>query len=373
MNAKIHPLVATLVILLTLAAIGIWMWGTGKAKSLGGPAELRLGPDGHLFIQIQNQLLEHDANGVYLRRHDLGDLGVNVVLGSIALFSNGDILLRRGPDPRTLPDNIRAYQRKTNQHALDPETPESGLFRCSLGTKDCTRFGSPGIDFKAATSLFIDWETDDVYISDTTRHLLRKFSAEGVALTEPVTGFKFPNQLVIDNDLLYVANTNYHEVRIVDPATKSFGTEIAAIDVVPSTASAADQVWPSHLARVGDDWWVNNMRTGMNEGGIYVFDKDWQYDGKVSLPANADPIALLAFRDGVLISDWDNDRIYRVSTDGIRRDDFVSAGLDEVLEESRAERRKFNALGYSGIGFFVLILGGLLARGFATQSSDRSR
>ena len=227
MNAKIHPLVATLVIILTLAAIGIWVWGTGKAKAVGGPAELRLGPDGHLFIQIQNQLLEHDADGVYLRRHDLGELGVNVVLGSIAFFSNGDILLRRGPDPRSISDNIRAYQRQTNLHPLDPETPESGLFRCSLETKRCDRFGSPGIDFKAVTSLLVDWDTDDVYISDTTRHLLRKYSAEGVALAEPVAGFKFPNQLLIDNGLLYVANTNYHEVRIVDPATDTFGTEIA--------------------------------------------------------------------------------------------------------------------------------------------------
>lgn len=373
MNSKIHPLVAILVILLALAAIGIWIWGTGKAKAVGGPAELRLGPEGHLFIQIRNQLLEHDADGVFLRRHDLGELGVKVVLGGIAFFSNGDILLRRGPDPRTLQDNIRAYERKTNLHSLDPETPDSGLFRCDLDNLSCSRFGSPGIDFKAATSLFIDWETDHVYISDTTRHLLRKYSSEGVALTEPVAGFKFPNQLVIDNGLLYVANTNYHQVRIVDPATDAFGTEIAAIDVVPSAALAAEQTWPSHLARVGDHWWVNNMRTGMNEGGIYVFDQRWQYDRQVSLPANADPIALLAFRDDVLISDWNNDRIYRISTDGILREDFVSAGLDEVLEESRIERRKFNAYGYSGIGIFALIIGGLLVRGMATHVSGESR
>lgn len=373
MNAKIHPLVAALVILLTLAAIGIWVWGTGKAKAVGGPAELRLGPDGHLFIQIQNQLLEHDADGVYLRRHDLGELGVSVVLGSIAFFSNGDILLRRGPDTRSLSDNIRAYQRQTNRHTLDPETADSGLFRCNLETQRCDRFGTPGIDFKAVTSLFVDWETDEVYISDTTRHLLRKYSAEGVALAEPVAGFKFPNQLLIDNGLLYVANTNYHEVRIVDPATDAFGTEIAAIDVVPAAATYLEQTWPSHLARVGEDWWVNNMRTGMNEGGIYIFDKNWQYDRKVILPADADPIALLVFHGDVLISDWNNDRVYRVATDSVEREEFVSVGLDEVLAESAIERRQFNTYGYSGVGFFVLIIGGLLVRGFATQVSGGSR
>ena len=118
---------------------------------------------------------------------------------------------------------------------------------------------------------------------------------------------------------------------------------------------------------------MNNMRTGMNEGGIYIFDKDWQYDRKVILPADADPIALLVFRGDVLISDWNNDRVYRVATDRVHREEFVSAGLAEVLEESAIERRKFNTYGYSGVGFFVLIIGGLLVRGFATQLSGGSR
>lgn len=370
MNAKVHPLVVFLVILSAISAIGMWTWGSGEAKKIGGPAELRTDPDGHLYIQIQNQLLEHDADGIFLVRHDLAELGADTILGSIAFFSDGDILLRRGPDPRTFIDNIRAFQRRTNKQSLLPESSDSGLYRCDLGTKNCQRFGSDGIDFKAAYGVFIDWRTDEVYVTDTTRHLLRKYSASGEALAGPVGGFKFPNQLLIHDGRLVIANTNYHQIRIVDPRTESFGKELDAIDVVPDAAAAARQRWPSHVARVGEEWWVNNMRTGMNEGGIYIFDDDWRYDRRVNLPSGADPISLLPFGGEVLISDWNNDRIYRISPSGEPLENFASPGLEELLVEARMTRRQFEAYSFMGIALFGLVIVGLLVRGLAASMSD---
>lgn len=360
MDSKVHPLLATLVIVLTFVAIGVWMWGTGEAKNIGGPAGLRTGPNGHLYIQIQNQLIEHDANGTFLERHDLSRLGVEQLLGAVAFFSDGDILLRRGPDPRTLTQNIRAFQRKTNDQSLVPETPDTGLYRCDLATATCELFGSSGIDFKAAHNIFIDWQSDDVYITDTTRHLLRKYSADGEVLAEPASGFKFPNHLLMHDRQLYIANTNFHQVRVVAPGDASFGDELDSFDVRPLTAIRAGQVWPSHIARVGEEWWVNNMRTDMNEGGIYIFDNEWQFDRQVDLPGNADPIALLSFGEDVLISDWNNDRIYRVSRKGELLRDFSSTGLEQVLVDARAQRGQFMAYSYAGIGLFLMVLGGLL-------------
>jgi hypothetical protein len=360
MNSKVHPLVAVLVILLTFVAIGVWMWGSGEARNIGGPAGLQIDADGHLYIQVQNQLIEHDADGVFRERHDLSSLGVERLLGAVAFFSDGDVLLRRGPDPRTLTQNIRAYQRKTNDQSLIPETPDSGLYRCNLGSVSCERFGPAGIDFKAAHNVLIDWRNDDVYITDTTRHLLRKYSADGEVLAEPASGFKFPNHLLMFNEQLYVANTNFHQIRQVASGNASFGETLGTFDVQPPAAISTGQIWPSHLARVGDQWWINNMRTNMNEGGIYVFDNDWRFDRTVDLPTDADPIALLSFGDEVLISDWANDKIYRVSQEGELLTDFASDGLEQVLTESRAKRGQYTIYSYSGIGLFLFVIAGLL-------------
>ena len=371
MNAKVHPLVVVLVIFLTFTAIGVWVWGSGEAKKIGGPAELKKNPDGYLYIQIQNQILEHDAEGIFRERHDLAELGVEQLLGSIAFFSNGDILLRRGPDSRTMSQNIRAYQRKTNIQSLLPQSPGTGLYRCNLDTTECRIFGPAGIDFKAAYSASIDWRTDEVYIADTSRHVLHKYSADGEALAGPVGGFRFPNQLSLHEDQLYVLNTNQHEVRKLDPRTESFGRTLGAFDLDPPVAIEARQIWPSHIARVGDEWWINNMRNTMSEGGIYIFNNDWSYSRRVLLPPGADPISVLPFQDEVLISDWNNDRIYRVATDGELLENFSSSGLEKILAESRAKRLQFRIYSYSGIALFILVLAGLFVRVLAADKADR--
>lgn len=367
MNSEVHPVVAALVLLLAAVALAIWTWGSDMAAGFGGPAELVTAPNGHHFVQIRNQLIEHDADGAYLRTHDLEKLDVEVLLGGIAFFANGDLLMRRGPDPRSFFDNLRAFQRQTNQNTLTPETGNSGLFRCNLEALACTRFGSPGIDFKAAFGVHIDRETGDVYIADTTRHRVRKYSAEGHELAEPATGFEFPNQVRLHEGQLLVADTNNHVIRKLDPRTAQFGTILASHLVVPAAAKSEERQWPSHFARVGEEWWVNVMKTAMDEGGLYVFDDDWDYLRTVTLPPQADPITILPLDDEVWVSDWNNDRVMRFRPGGERLPDLESPGLETVLSASRVERQRYRLYSYAGIALIVLLLLGLLVRGLAVS------
>ena len=365
MNSDVHPAVAALVLIMTGVAVALWVWASGMAAYLGGPAELNSGPDGHRFVQIQNYLVEHDAEGAYLGTHDLEAMDVELFLGGYAFFSDGDILLRRGPDPRSFVDNLRAYARETNRKSIVPEDPRSGLFRCNLDSLACERFGTEWIDFKAASGVFIDWQTDEVYISDTTRHLLRKYSSTGVELAPPVGGFEFPNQLMVFDEQLLVADTNHHVIRRLEPQSATFGNDIDRQDIVPAAATSAQQTWPSHFARVGEEWWVNNMQTGMNHGGIYVFDRDWSYLRRLDLPAEADPISILAVGDVVWISDWNNDVVRRFSTAGEPLASLESAGLESILTASRQERHQYRLISYSGAALVLALLLGLLLRAFA--------
>ncbi len=374
MNSDVHPAIAGLVLLATAMAVALRAWASGVAAGFGGPAELNTGPGGHHFVEIQNFLVEHDADGVYIKTHDLDALDVEVFLGGYAFFSNGDILLRRGPDPRSFLDNVRAYQRETNRNSIVPEEPVSGLFRCSLETSVCDRFGQQGIDFKAAYGVFIDWQSDDVYISDTTRHLLRKYSSNGVELAPAVGGFKFPNQLMLHDGQLLVADTNHHVIRALESRSATFAQHIDRRDVVPAAARRAQQIWPSHFARVGEEWWVNLMRTGMNEGGIYVFDHDWKYLRRLGLPPKADPISILDVGDEVWVSDWNNDVVRRYSTAGEPLSNLESEGLDAILTLAKQKRRTYTVTSYAGVTLVVAMLLGLMVRAAAhgRQRSDSS-
>lgn len=371
MNSDVHPAVAALVLIMTGVAVSVWVWGSGAAARLGGPAELNAGPDGHSYVQIQNYLVEHDEEGAYLRTHDLEAMDVELFLGGYAFFSNGDILLRRGPDPRSFLDNLRAYGRETNRKSIVPKDPRSGLFRCDLESFACERFGQQWIDFKAAYSVFIDRQTDEVYISDTTRHLLRKYSSAGVELAPPVEGFRFPNQLTVHDGRLFVADTNHHAVRILEPQSSTFGNAVDRKDVVPGAAEIVDQTWPSHFARIGEEWWVNNMQTGMNNGGIYVFDRDWNYLRSIELPPGADPISILAVGDTAWVSDWNNDVVRRFSLAGEPLGHLESAGLRAILAESRQQRLRFTLLSYSGAALVAFMLLSLMVRAFALSMNKK--
>jgi len=371
MNSKVHPLFAAFVIVLSILMVAAWMWSSGQAKQFGGPARLAMDPSGHLYIQIQNILLEHDTDGRFIKRHDLSQLNVEHVLGAVRFFSNGDLLLRRGVDSRTLLDNIRAYMRLSNEKPLHPDLADTGIYRCNLQTHSCSIFGPKLIDFAAAFGLYIDPRTDDVYISDTTRHTLRKYSAQGESLGQAIDGFRFPNQLLIHDNRLYVADTNHHRIRIVEPGTESFGTEIASANVIPPEARKNKQNWPSQFAHIDDDWWVNNMRTNMEDGGIYIFDPNWVFKRKVDLPDGADPIAIAAFGEEVLITDWNNDRVHRVTTDGRLLGDFQSSGLEEVIAESVSLRWQYQSYAYLSVAAFFLIIVALVIKGIVNASYEK--
>ena len=182
-------------------------------------------------------MLEHNAEGEVVRGHDLGELGVDMVIGSLAFFSDGELLLRRGADNRSLGNKIAAYQRRTNTSDLVPESPGAGLVRCKLETRECRPFADPPIDLKSTFGVHIDWRNDEVYISDTSRHTLRKYSRDGIELAAPVDGFKFPNQLLLQERHLLVADTNNHQIRIVDPASAAFARTIQSHKVVAQAAS----------------------------------------------------------------------------------------------------------------------------------------
>ncbi|MDH3350516.1 MAG: hypothetical protein OEM51_03135 [Gammaproteobacteria bacterium] len=370
LDMKIHPAVVGLVISLSVIATGIKFWADGEALEYGGPSQLLNDSRGQVYVQIQNQLLEHGADGEFLRRHDLGQLGVDTTIGAIAFFSNGDILLRRGKDTRSFGNKIAAYQRHENKSNLVPDSSGAGLARCNLETRECREFAVPPVDFKSTIGIFVDWQDDDVFVSDTSRHTLRKYSVDGEALAEPVRGFKFPNQLLIAGGQLLVADTNHHKIHFVDPASNSFGRTLRTVDVVPPEAEHGNHRWPSHFARIGDEWWINNMNSGMRNGGIYVFDSDWLYLRRIPLPANADPISILPFAGGALISDWDNDRIYRVTASGAVLDDFESPGLEAVLAESRTARTRYRALSWMGFVLLAAVFIALITKAILSPASE---
>jgi hypothetical protein len=107
---------------------------------------------------------------------------------------------------------------------------------------------------------------------------------------------------------------------------------------------------------------VINLRQDMSDGGIFVFDDQWKFERRIDLPPNADPMAIVAFGDAVLITDWKNNLVYQVPTTGDAVRKFDSAGLQALVTESDTARARYRAYGYTGLGAFLLLFVLLLVR-----------
>jgi hypothetical protein len=373
LHVKVHPVIATVVFAAAVIAIVVKAWGDGRALAVGGPAQLLRAPSGDIYIQVQNTLLQHSADGVFKRRIDLAELGVNRLIGGIALFPNGDILVRRGDDPRSLYDKLRAYARLASTRTILSKRPGEGLARCNLERMQCTPFATPAIDFKATFHAVVDARGTSVYVSDTSRHTLRKYSSAGHELSSVARGVRFPNQLLLHDGQLLVADTNNHRIATFDVSRTELPETASSFDVIPDEAGSRGERWPTHFAHVAGHWWVNNMRRDMRNGGVYVFDADWQFVERLQLPDGADPIAILPLATGALISDWDNDRIYRLDEAGRMLGDFTSSGLRTVLQESAERRNFYRVVSWLGIALFVLMLAALLLKGLTEPAEEKRR
>jgi len=169
---------------------------------------------------------------------------------------------------------------------------------------------------------------------------------------------KFPNKLFIKEDNLYVANTNYHEIKVVSANTKNFGE---LIDRHKATLNFVHR-WPADMTFDGDNWWVLISDDEMANAKLNVYDDRWEQKISPKLPQNADPIGIEYFDYKFWVADWRNFRIYRFLHDGTPLDDFTNTELDIAYTTWNEKTDRFRSLSRNGlISFITLLIFGFVA------------
>ena len=355
MNTKINPFVAALVIFLLCILLVIKFWAYGMAVRVSGPDNLTLDADGNLYIGVGTSLVSYDSEGQFSAIYSLDRLGLTDFVDDFAFFKNGDVLLRRGEYKPSFADSLNIYNREHTQSDDIKFATDSRLYRCHLKSNECAAFGSNGVNFDRSFGLLIDPIDDTVYLSDTTRNILRKYSATGVELAKSEKQFFFPNKMRLIGKELYVADTNNRVIAKVQTDTASFGEVIKDSSPMNRLKAIHQQTWPYSLLKVDTDWWVINMTSSMSDGGVYVFNEHWKYVKKIELPENSDPVDLELFNGVVLITDLKQNSIYQFDLDGARKDDFSSPDFSEFLRQRAEEKAKYHHIQKLSIVAFTVI------------------
>ncbi len=356
MNKKLKVVIGVIIVILSILSMGTKFWADAEALSFHGPSFMRVTPKGHLAIVIGRTIYVVDKKGLTKQIIDLESVGIQNH-GDFDFFKNGDLLIYHGASEFSFIESIERFLRRKEERQ-DTPTGNVGLLRCNNEGKNCEKFSSELPAFHSSFRLNIDRKTDTVYIADTPRFALYKLSEEGGILATKKDGFKFPNQILLHEEKLYVANTNYNAVKIVHAETEKFGEEISS----HKTKVSRDNIWPSQLLVTQDKWWVMIAGDGMSDGRLQIYNNDWETIYSPKLDIAADPMGIVFFADEILAADWSNFKIYRFDQSGKRMPDFKNKEIDILFNDANQKILFYKSISFYGlIAFIIVVIFGFIA------------
>lgn len=342
MNQNLKTSQVIFIIILFGSLLFAKFWASFSSSSVSTFSYMHSHPDGSIYLKLNNQLYGFDQQGKHQQSIDLAKMQVQETnLTDFAFFSNGDLLLRQQIKGNNFIENLQRYLRFKKPTDKISTDNQDGLFRCNTLTYQCAPFAQQALNLHDAFAITIDWPSDRVIVADSSRHSVYLFSADGKEL-DSLANFKFPNQVQVVNNKLYVANTNFHRLSVFDLSDNNLGKRIntESFDTRTQDSRLSRHVWPASLLILDKERWIINMNNDMAYGGIYIFNDQGEFIKQLQLPSAADPFELIQMGKQILITDFSLDRIYLYSLKGKLQGEFKPVVFQKRLSEL-IERRLF--------------------------------
>ena len=366
---EVKPRIVVLVIIVFgLLLAGIYRFGAAE-RAQQGPSQLRVDQQGRLHVVFNEKIFRLAPGGEYEKTIGLRSLGIGELIGGIAFFRNGDVLLRTGDSVPNWYEQV-LIQLRLRQPRHSTGTPGERLERCNLDSLRCQPLQGFEQTFKRTFRIDID-SRDQVFIADTGREALYWLDGEGHKIAEADAGLRLPNQLMTDGERVVVANTNYHELTFV-PLSEGTIAPMAQwrhLKVNVPEAKQSGEIWPVDLLKADGDWLVLSQGPDMMFGDVFRFGEDGQYLTQFRLADEVDPVALAMIGKDVVVADYAGLRLLRFSTRGEPRGELMIPEIARYADEVRTARTHYQRLQW----FLWAVFAGALVLGFTVAISGELR
>ncbi len=357
-------IVALLIVFGSIASLGFKFWADDQALSVDRPSFIKPLPNDQLAILIGNTLFFLDRDGYTRTMLDFGEKGFRIS-GDFDFFQNGDILFYNETREPSQLERIAQYLRIKEYRQNSPAGAD-GLYRCDNRLQHCKLFSEELPAFHTTFRVFIDTRKDTVYIADTPRFVLYKLDHKGHILARKTRGLLFPNQLLIDQNRLYIANTNHNSISVLRIDNAHFGEMLEQHDI----RLPGGYIWPGEIIKVKDQWWIGVYGNNMKLGRLQIFDDDWNPVIMPTVDDKTDITTLARFGNQVIAGDWSNMAFYRFSLKGQPLSDFHNPEIDNILEQSKTQAAIYQAYSRGGMIAFILILIAGFAAAFILEKKE---
>jgi hypothetical protein len=373
------------IILLSLVfggAISFAMWAGGEWRKYQGPDMLRVSLSGELYAQFRDRVFVYSRDGSYRKTINLARWGIEQSTGGFDVFSNGDLLMLEGSHQQSALLKLLTYLRmeKLLTGSSGAAEADRQLVRCSTlstatETGKCQRLEKFTRTFASTFRLQIDAQ-DRIFLADTSRDRLSWLTPDGSVLDDISSGFRFPNQLALEQDhsgnaVLVVANTNHNELTVIPLQENKFSaaSEWQHHKVDGAVAASTHHIWPLESVLIGDDRYVLQQDDNMGHGVVMKYSRDGKFLTPFTMPADSDVMAMARFNGEVLVGDVAHLKIWRYGTDGKLKGDFTSPEMDSYVQKLAAKKQHFQTREKQAWWVFSI----LLAIGFVVAIVSEQR
>jgi hypothetical protein len=343
------PIIAAAIVLLAFLLVGARFWSQSQSEAPAGLGLLAVSPGQQPLVQSGDQLLLHDRAGLSTFRLPLAELDIGSA-AALDYFSNGDLAVLQAETRGA------GWLGKLLGRA---EEPASKLLRCQIKKRKCSALAS-GI---GAADFIVDRRNNEIYLADASTDRLQKLDAAGTVLAEKPLELSDPVHLRLQEGILYLTQWGSDTVTIMKPDEREFGRLLDQISLAVDGASQSGHIFPADLLFVNESWWAIMQSRDGSTAGLYKFSPRWKFEQAIPLPAGALPGALTLWGNKVLVTDREQQLIYRFDATAQQERDFSS----EFLELSLGERSNQLSRAESLRAFILVILfgaaAGLLALG----------
>jgi hypothetical protein len=341
-TSRTHRLnwLATALVLALFLAIAVRFWAGNRMDEAIGP--LNVGARGdRVIVHTPDWLFELTPDGTLQRSIAFTEIGFSGTVTAMQVLPNGQLLLGHFEARR--------------------------VYRCDLEALRCQSIGpTDGRTIEGTFKFYWDEATARLYITDTARHRLLVQEGERGPIREvSVAGMlRYPNDLAPGEDgLLYVADTNHHRVvrfALGGPTVVEHGRAIPA----QHPSARAGHTWPVRLTRdPADRWWILNANGFLQNGDIVSYSPEGKPLLRARLPADAEPFALAATSNRVLVTDSERVALEAIDPETGRVSDFGEGSFQDWLRGLRGARHRLQAISTGALWAAVLLAGGVVLVG----------
>ncbi len=353
-----------------------YFWLTSKANEGALPLILKPAANNTVSLPLSTgQIFQFNEHGQLQRQIDTRDLGIKNYHGDLAWINNNEVIVYGGYSGRTLADNLVSFTRTTPN-----ESPSSqqGLWHCYIEEKQCEPFTHELNTMKHTFHLSYDPAYQHLYLANTNHHIVYRLNLKGELLSKTQDGaLKFPNQLRIFANQLWVANTNQHKVSYFALGNDSLEASQGEITIdhlspclqrrhpIFDVLSEEPHCYPNSLAYVDKRIWLGVAKNNMQEAEIQIFSNTGdfierldmsQLKHNLNLTYEPDPISFVQLNNFVMFSDLNNRTIYRYDLSLKTWSALSIDALSPLLQQSFEHKQTYTYISYAVMAIFVLCI-----------------